>query len=67
MKNPTKRTEERLTIRKLIYLLKPLSQMAPRTIIGTHINKKWEEQGMDHAWEYKNTRINRVLNHQNFF
>ena len=59
--------EKRLTISKFIRLLRKQNQMAPDTIIGTHPNKHWKKQGMKHAYEYKNTGINRVLNNKNFF
>lgn len=62
-----KHPNSHLTINKFFYLLKNQGSIAPDTIIGTHHNKNWEKQGMSNAWEFKNTGINRILNHQNFF
>lgn len=61
------RIEKRIALKKFLSLLKSPSQMASSTIIGTHINKRWEKQGMKNPYEFKNTKINRVLNHANFF
>ncbi len=62
---PFIRFSDRLTFNKTIRLLK--RRDGPSTIIGTHKNRQWEKQGMDSIWEFKNTPINRVLNHANFF
>jgi len=56
------------TIKKIIRLFcRKTTSMMPKTIIGDHKNARWEQQGMTSEWEFKNTRLNRALNYDNFF
>ena len=56
------------TIKKMIRLFcRKTTSMMPKTIIGTHKNTHWVQQGMSSVWEWKNTRVNRAMNYENFF